>query len=480
MTLEFSLSNLQLVVAPVPMSSKRPQHHLSQFIDEVSASEDESDAFPDHDDKGDNGSLPRLAIDYPQAPSADLIERTDCDLGPTSLQLLLWDDIEDNTSEADRIASIAFEIRNRYKDTPRDPCRIPISVEYPTLDDATIWRVRVKVRGFPLPFSILLTTPKKGSERNVVFAILQQVGLHRVRKAILCAFMRDSIPGLVYVESPTLEDVQCSLSGIPGVLHNRNQFLCVEPISIDDRIRLLEMSAPCVVARGSWVRINRPGPYRNDLGFVLEFDNRQMDMQIAIVPRIPFTSEHTRRPAASLFDKEAVMRCYGPESVSRANRIHIFQGHEFKNGLLEITLGITDILHNNVNPTHSELGLFARCADQDIVAAAYQEMVRTQVQDRIQVVTGGLQGLEGRLTDVDERGIATLDLGAVGLVPQVVSAREIRKEFRLGDSVCVISGDYQGAEGYIVAMEKPFASIYCRLPGQTFSSGGHEVDHSAH
>jgi transcription elongation factor len=216
------------------------------------------------------------------------------------------------------------------------------------------------------------------------------------------------------------------------------------------------------------------------LGFVLEFDNRQMDMQIAIVPRIPFTSERTRRPAASLFDKEAVIQCYGPESVWHANRIHVFQGREFKNGLLERTLGITDIFYNDVNPTHSELGLFARCADQDIVAAAYQEMVRTQVRDRIQVVTGGLQGLEGRLTDVDGRGTATLDLGTAAVVPQVVSAREICKKFRLGDSVCVISGDHQGAKGYIIAMENSFASVYCRLPRHTFSSGGQEVVHSAH
>jgi hypothetical protein len=287
--------------------------------------------------------------------------------------------------------------------------------------------------------------------------------------------MRDRIPGSVYVESPTPEDVHHSLSGIPGVFHKRNQLPCVELVSIDDRIKLLEMSAPCAVARGSWVRINRPGRYRNDLGIVLEFDPRQMDMDVAVVPRIPLTSERTRRPAASLFDKEAVIQCYGLESVRPANQIHVFQGCEFKNGLLEQNLGIADISYDNDNPMHSELDLFARCADQDIVAAAYREMVRAQAQDRIRVVAGGLQGLEGRLIDVDEHGTATLDLGAAGVVPQAISANEIRKEFRLGDSVCVISGDHQGAEGYIVAMENSSASVYCRLPGHTFSNGGQEV-----
>jgi hypothetical protein len=71
---------------------------------------------------------------------------------PTQLQLLRWDDIDENAGEADRLASIAFEIQNRYKDTPRDPCRMATLVDYPTLDDVTIWRVRVKVRRFPPAF----------------------------------------------------------------------------------------------------------------------------------------------------------------------------------------------------------------------------------------------------------------------------------------------------------------------------------------
>jgi hypothetical protein len=63
MTLEFSSSNLQFVVVLIPMSPKRLQHHFSQFIDDdVTVSDYESDAFLD--DEGDNGSLPRPAIDY--------------------------------------------------------------------------------------------------------------------------------------------------------------------------------------------------------------------------------------------------------------------------------------------------------------------------------------------------------------------------------------------------------------------------------
>ena len=230
------------------------------------------------------------------------------------------------------------------------------------------------------------------------------------------------------------------------------------------------MSTPCSVAHGSWVRIKQPGRYQNDLGFVLEFDNHWMDADVGIIPCILLTSKRVQHPAAS------VMLFYGPESLLRLNQTYVFRGSGFKNGLLERTLGIADLSDNKVNPTHSELSLFARCADQAIAAAAYGEMVCTHVQDRIQVVTSSLQGLKGRVTDVDEQGTAMLDLGSAGVPSQAISAHEIRKEFHLGDSVCVISGDHQGAEGYIVAMEKSSANIYCRLPGHTFSSGGQEVD----
>ena len=88
-------------------------------------------------------------------PSADLID--DCNSEPTSLQLLRWDTVDENTNEADRIANIVSEIQNRYK----DPCRVTPLLEYPTIHDAIIWRVRVKVRGFSLPvtFCVLANLP---------------------------------------------------------------------------------------------------------------------------------------------------------------------------------------------------------------------------------------------------------------------------------------------------------------------------------
>jgi transcription elongation factor len=223
------------------------------------------------------------------------------------------------------------------------------------------------------------------------------------------------------------------------------------------------------------VQIKQPGRYRNDLGFVLDFDNRRMDVDVAIIPRIRLTSKRLGQPAASLFDPEQVKEFYGSESIQRRNQILVFKGSEFKNGLLERHLGFTDISHDSVNPTQFELSLFTQCSDPSIVDAAYQEMTRARVGDRIQVVAGDLQGVEGRIADIDERGTAVLELAAVS-DRQAILIREIRKEFRLGDLVHVISGDHQGTEGFIVAMDTPFATLFCHPPGQNYCHGGQEVD----
>jgi len=167
------LTSLQFVPAPIPMLSKRLKRDFSRFIDdEAVASDRDSDDLSDSDtfvdDEGDNGVLSPFVRQYFLStfgtPIADFIEHTDDhSFAPHSseLELVRWDDIDDNASEADRLAGIAFEIQNRYKETLRDPSKVVILPNYPSLDDAAIWRVRVKVRSNPLSFCVLAYHPEE-------------------------------------------------------------------------------------------------------------------------------------------------------------------------------------------------------------------------------------------------------------------------------------------------------------------------------
>jgi ribosomal protein L24 len=285
--------------------------------------------------------------------------------------------------------------------------------------------------------------------------------------------MRDKIEGSVYVEAPTMIDVRHALSGIPGVRRNRHGLLRVDCVSIDDRISILKMSDRTSIRHGRWVRIRKPGLYHNDVGFVLDFDPLSMDAQIALVPRIRLTQKRHQRPDAALFNLEAVKLFYGHHSVKQCNQVFLFRKGIYKNGLLEQSFGWHEISDHPVNPAPSELTLFTQCADRVVVLLAALQMRTMRVDDRITVVAGSLKGIRGHLADINERGTASIRPAAPSTVPaQAVREWDVRKMYQLGDCVRVISGEEEGAEGYIVDMQDDNVTLYCSLPEQSFSDGG--------
>jgi transcription elongation factor len=287
--------------------------------------------------------------------------------------------------------------------------------------------------------------------------------------------MRDTIPGSIYVEALTLDDVRAALVGISGVRRTRDHAPCMELVPTEDRVALLNMSDTTAIGEGTWVRIKRMGLYHNDLAFVLEFNKNLMEARVAVVPRIRLASKRQRRPQPLLFDIEMVKVFYGEGSIERRNQIHVFRKQEFKHCLLELDLACIDLSDRNIAPTHSELLPFSKCGNPCIVNAAMNEMVRLRLHDRIKVTAGELQGTEGHVAFIDQQDIVTVNPVAA-LDPQPVSGSDVRKDFQLGDFVEVISGERQGAEGWIVSIDETQVSLYCRLAGELYGRGeGDEV-----
>jgi transcription antitermination factor NusG len=282
--------------------------------------------------------------------------------------------------------------------------------------------------------------------------------------------MRDTIPGAVYVEAHDVTAVHQILKHVAGVILTRDRVPRMEPIPLNDRIPLLKMMDAPAAHQGSWVRLKLRGLYHNDLAFVIDYCQRRMEVDVAVVPRIQIGYKRVKRPQASLFDLERVKTFYGNSSVEQANRVHVFGGQVFKNGLLELSLSVVDISVDKVNPTQSELNLFTQCTDPAIVDAAYRETVQFRVDDRIEVIAGQLRGLEGRLIDVEQRGAVVIRSTAAS-DPQPVRTPEIRKKFRLGDHVQVISGKYQSFAGFIIDMDDKSATLYCLPRGKIYSTG---------
>jgi ribosomal protein L24 len=393
---------------------------------------------------------------------------------------LRWNDIDRNDNEGALLEELASEIRARYKRVTHSQRGASPTPEYPTPGHPTIWRVRVRVRRIILLIKLDLTVPKKGFERDVVFAVMRKAIRHDSVARISCAFMRDTIPGSIYIEAFVPEAVEEILAYIPGVLRARERKPRMQAIPVDDRIPLLTMSDTPAVKQSSWVRLKTRGLYRNDLAFVLDIDERLLAIDAVVVPRIDLRRKRVMCPNPSLFDLEEVKNVYGNSSVEQRNQIHLFQGEEYKDGLLRLSLPVIHISIRNVNPTEFELNLFSQCTDSSIVNAAYREMARFRVDDRIEVIAGQLRGLEGRIADIEPQDTIIISPNAA-LDSQPIPAPEIRKKFCLGDRVQVISGEHQGAEGFIIDLDEKCATLYCLLSGELYSAGqGIEVGSLTH
>jgi hypothetical protein len=384
-------------------------------------------------------------------------------------------DLDDD--EGPHVEGLAADIQAQYKRMPRGQRDLSLFPERPTLDDPSMWRIRVKVLGsFSSFVEHRVTIPQKGFERDGVLGILQKANLQDCDTGISCVFMRDTIPGWIYIEAFAMSAVHHILAGIPSIVCARDRIPITQAISIDDRIPLLSMSDTPSIGRGSWVRLQTRGLYRNDLGFVLNFDERTMDAQVAVVPRLDLERKKVNRPERNLFDLEEVKRQYGNGSVKQFNQIHVFENQEFKNGLLELSLPFSCMLARNVNPTRSELVTFTQCTDSSIVEAGYRELVQFNLHDRVEVIAGQLWGLEGRLAVAEQCGTVVIHPTAA-FDPQPIRAPEIRKKFVQGDLVKVVSGEHQGVEGFIVEMgDEDCVTLYCLPRGGLYStSEGLEV-----
>ncbi|KAJ3731768.1 transcription elongation factor SPT5 [Lentinula guzmanii] len=348
---------------------------------------------------------------------------------------------------------------------------IPQRLLMPSVHDASLWQVRVK----------------PGREREIVFSLMRKsLDLEYTNKpvSILSAFQRDSLPGMIYVEARSAQQVSQACNGLVGVYPSRGIHL----VPIDEMALLLmikKVDGGEKIVPGTWVRLKR-GKYAGDLAQVVDVTENGEEVGVRFVPRIDLnpreddgggrkrkknpapnttnpSSSSSSRPPQRLFNFEEVIKVYGRNAVSKRGQVFVFLGDTYKDGFVEKDIKLNSIILEDVNPTLDEITMFSSnntnleetMVDLSIIAEASRKAALAVLQpgDHVEVFQGEQAGLHGTVQEIhgDTLTIIALD-PALHSQKIDLPARSVRKRFKPGDHVKVMQGKNTGETGLVVSV----------------------------
>jgi transcription elongation factor SPT5 len=294
---------------------------------------------------------------------------------------------------------------------------------------------------------------------------------------IVSAFQRDSLPGIIYVEARSSKQVSTACDQLVGVYLSRGIHL----VPIEEMASLLQIKKQdLTVTPGSWVRIKR-GKYQGDLAQVMDITENGEDVGLKFIPRIDLnprddqgtdlrkrkkatTGSATMRPPQRFFNFEEVIKVYGRKSVSKRNQVYVFQNDTYKDGFIEKDFKLSALVLENVNPTLDEITRFTKgqdgaenesAVDLSIIAEASRKAAIAVLQpgDHIEVFEGEQAGVHGVVQEISQ-DVVTITAVGVDIDGQKVElpARSVRKRFKPGDHVKVMTGQNTDETGLVVSV----------------------------
>lgn len=296
---------------------------------------------------------------------------------------------------------------------------------------------------------------------------------------ILSAFERESLPGIIYVEARSSQQVMHAINGLVGVFVNRGVTL----VPIEEMASLLQIKKKEVtVTPGSWVRIKR-GKHSGDLAQVIDLSDNGDEAGCKLVPRIDLNPRDeilsadgkkrklkgsgltaATRPPQRFFNYEEVIKAYGRRAVAKRNQVYVFNNDTFRDGYLEKDFKFSALQLENVNPTLDEIMKFTRQdeggeheanVDLSIIAeTAKKEAIQVlQPGDHVEVFEGEQTGVHGVVESI-ANDVVTLKASGADIEGQKVDvpARSVRKRFKAGDHVKVMSGQNADETGLVVSV----------------------------
>lgn len=219
----------------------------------------------------------------------------------------------------------------------------------------------------------------------------------------------------------------------------------------------------------SWVRVKR-GLYRGDLA-ILERSYSNNACDILLVPRVFLNGR--KRPKPSIFLLEAAIRHWGERSIKQdpsEPNVFIARKMQIKAGLLSrfvSSFSVTTSLPKDIDELspfmardaaatlgNAELTTFLSKTIEDIKAADLTTVFRAR--DHVRIAAGPFSTMVGVIQDVNgahasitlENFLPNERIPRVAIVP----LSDLRRVFREGDIIRVISGIQKGRKGPLVGV----------------------------
>ncbi|GFR83224.1 transcription elongation factor SPT5 [Elysia marginata] len=301
----------------------------------------------------------------------------------------------------------------------------------PGVKDPNLWVVKCRI----------------GEEMATVIHLMRKMVTYQFTEEplqIMSVVCKEGLKGYIYIEAFKQTHVKQAIEGIGNLRMGYYKQQMVPIREMTDVLKVVKETA--TLKPKAWVRLKR-GVFKDDLAQVDVVYPSQNEVWLKLIPRIDYTrprgvmrsslnqdqKKRKRRPPQKLFDVE---------------------------GIRWIAEGI--------KPTLAELEKFEDQPEGMQVELVPEKQVNEIAHtfapgDRVMVAEGELQHLPGKIIKVDGNKITILPRHDVLKDPLEFPYYELRKFFKMGDHVKVISGRYEGDTGLIVRVEDNVIVLFSDL-----------------
>ena len=329
---------------------------------------------------------------------------------------------------------------------------------------------------------------------------------------IISAFHRDSIKGYIYVEAKKEDHVLAAVAGLIGVYtHTPGGVFLVDIEEMPDLLKTKQKKVD--INPGGWVRIKR-GKYAGDLAQIIDTSENGEDVALKFIPRIDLTPKDEGvfvgsdgkkrkkgqatplafRPPQRFFNPEEIGKIYGKEVMKRGQGVLAFRNDTYRDGYCEKDIKLSGLILEDVKPTIDELTRFlgdgkegeggaAGQLDLGTIAADARKSAKSTLApgDHVEVFEGEQKGVYGTVTSIKDNLVklkphADLELDGIEIEARMV---EVRKRFRPGDHVKVMTGSNADETGLVVAVKDDVVSFLSDLSMQEVTVFSKDVREAA-